>query len=222
MKKEEELKKLFLVGASTAAKDTFDVIDDINRRKREWEIIGLIDDNPGLLGSTWHNLKVKGGIEYLKRLKNTSDKYVISGIGKPQWRAMVINKILNRNYKFPNIIHPTAFTSRYLQIGKGNIISHGVTIGVDARIGDFNFFNKGCQVAHDVKIGNFCSIQPGALLVESVNVKSFAYVGAGAIIMNYVTLGKGCVIGAGAVVNQDIPPGVVAVGIPARVIKKVE
>jgi acetyltransferase-like isoleucine patch superfamily enzyme len=37
-----------------------------------------------------------------------------------------------------------------------------------------------------------------------------------------VTIGKGCTIGAGAVVSKDIPDYSVAVGVPAKVIKKVE
>ncbi|MCX5709107.1 MAG: acyltransferase, partial [Candidatus Omnitrophica bacterium] len=35
-----------------------------------------------------------------------------------------------------------------------------------------------------------------------------------------VTIGKGSVIGAGAVVSRDIPADSIAVGVPARVIKK--
>ena len=35
-----------------------------------------------------------------------------------------------------------------------------------------------------------------------------------------VTIGDGCVIGAHSVVNKDIPEGCIAVGSPARVIKK--
>ena len=37
-----------------------------------------------------------------------------------------------------------------------------------------------------------------------------------------VTIGEGSVIGAGSVVTRDIPAGVVAVGNPCRVLKKVE
>ena len=35
-----------------------------------------------------------------------------------------------------------------------------------------------------------------------------------------VTIGKGAVIGAGSVVTRDIPAGVVAAGVPCRVIRK--
>jgi acetyltransferase-like isoleucine patch superfamily enzyme len=44
------------------------------------------------------------------------------------------------------------------------------------------------------------------------------WLGAGVTVLGGVTLGDGCVIGAGAVVTKDIPPGAIAVGVPARVI----
>lgn len=36
-----------------------------------------------------------------------------------------------------------------------------------------------------------------------------------------VTIGGGCVIGAGSVVTRDIPPGVLAVGVPCRVVREI-
>lgn len=46
------------------------------------------------------------------------------------------------------------------------------------------------------------------------------WIGHGAIIMPNVTVGTGSVIGAGAVVTRDVPPYTVAVGVPARVVKR--
>lgn len=59
------------------------------------------------------------------------------------------------------------------------------------------------EFAKEVKIGNDC------------------WIGGCALILPGVTIGDGCTIGAGSVVTHDIPPFSVAVGSPARVIKKV-
>ncbi len=48
------------------------------------------------------------------------------------------------------------------------------------------------------------------------------WLGGGAIVLPGVTIGANTVVGAGAVVVRDLPPDVVAVGNPARVVKKVE
>jgi acetyltransferase-like isoleucine patch superfamily enzyme len=34
-----------------------------------------------------------------------------------------------------------------------------------------------------------------------------------------VTIGDGCVVAAGSVVTKDLPPGAVAAGVPARIVK---
>ena len=58
--------------------------------------------------------------------------------------------------------------------------------------------------------------------VKSVVIKKGAVVSVGCIIIAGVTIGENAMIGAGSVVTNDIPDNCVAVGNPARVIKKVE
>ena len=48
------------------------------------------------------------------------------------------------------------------------------------------------------------------------------WLGGGVIVLPGVTIGDNTVVGAGAIVTRDLPPNVVAVGNPARVIRAVE
>ena len=48
-----------------------------------------------------------------------------------------------------------------------------------------------------------------------------SYIGINAVIVGNVRIGKHCVIGANSVVTKDVPDYCVAVGSPARVIKKI-
>lgn len=54
-----------------------------------------------------------------------------------------------------------------------------------------------------------------------LKIGSNAWLGGGVIVNPGVTVGEGAVIGAGSVVTKNIPPGVVAAGNPARVIRKI-
>jgi acetyltransferase-like isoleucine patch superfamily enzyme len=59
-----------------------------------------------------------------------------------------------------------------------------------------------------------------AALSRPVRIGEDCWIGANTVILSGVSIGKGCVIGANSVVNRDIPPYSVAVGAPARVVKK--
>ena len=48
------------------------------------------------------------------------------------------------------------------------------------------------------------------------------WIGACAVIMPNITIGKGSIVGAGAVVTKNVPPYSVVVGVPAKVIRKID
>lgn len=56
--------------------------------------------------------------------------------------------------------------------------------------------------------------------MNSVSIGDGAYIGINAVIVGNVSIGKGAVIGANSVVTKDVPDYCVAVGIPAKIIKR--
>lgn len=57
---------------------------------------------------------------------------------------------------------------------------------------------------------------------EPIEIGDDCWLGANVTVLPGVKIGKGCTIGAGAVVSKDVPDFSVAVGVPARVVKKVD
>lgn len=56
---------------------------------------------------------------------------------------------------------------------------------------------------------------------EPITIGDNAWIGAGSLILPGVSIGENSVIGAGSVVTRDIPPNVVAVGSPCRVLREI-
>jgi acetyltransferase-like isoleucine patch superfamily enzyme len=91
-----------------------------------------------------------------------------------------------------------------IEIGEGVRIASNVAVNsVDHRFDDPDEFIY--------KQGFVCS---------KIVIEDDVWIGANACIHKGVTIGKGSVIGGGSVVTKDIPPYSVAVGVPAKVIKK--
>jgi carbonic anhydrase/acetyltransferase-like protein (isoleucine patch superfamily) len=57
-------------------------------------------------------------------------------------------------------------------------------------------------------------------VIHGAEIEKGCLIGIGAIILNGVTVGTGSIIGAGSVVTKDIPAHSLAVGIPARVVRR--
>lgn len=103
------------------------------------------------------------------------------------------------------------------------------------------FINHNCTIldTSPIHIGNNCFIAPGVcisaathpidaeqrnkdiIVSKPVHIEDDVWIGANSTICAGVTIGKGSVIGAGSVVVKDIPAGVVAVGNPCRVMRKI-
>lgn len=56
---------------------------------------------------------------------------------------------------------------------------------------------------------------------KPITIGSDCWIGGNVVILPGVTIGDGCTIGAGSVVTKDVPAWSVAIGSPARVVKKV-
>ncbi|MEI6491234.1 MAG: acyltransferase [Verrucomicrobiota bacterium] len=96
------------------------------------------------------------------------------------------------------------------------IYGHG---GVD--IGEETLISMHCCILssnHDVPgCDRIIRQQPDILLPTKIGRD--VWLGAGVKVLGGVTIGDGCVVGAGAVVTKDLPPGTIAVGVPALAVR---
>lgn len=141
---------------------------------------------------------------------------------------------------------PTAILKN-VKVGKGTKIWHyvnayGCEIGENSKIGAY------VEIQDNVKIGNESSIQSHSFLCALVTIENNVFIGHGVKFINDVKpptpdktkwkptvvkngaavgsnvtlmpviVGENAMVGAGAVVTKDVPPNMVVVGNPARVV----
>lgn len=97
----------------------------------------------------------------------------------------------------------TCVDDTYIYVGDYTMFGPNVTVATAGHPILPELREKGYQYNAPVRIGKSC------------------WIGAGALILPGVTIGDNTVIGAGSVVTKDIPAGVVAVGNPCRVLRKI-
>jgi sugar O-acyltransferase (sialic acid O-acetyltransferase NeuD family) len=131
----------------------------------------------------------------------------------------VINEALDRKLHFESMVHPKAILGRNIKISDGTIICAGNILTTDIQIGKYVLLNLACTVGHDCVIEDDVVISPGCNISGGVRIGQGAYIGTGAKILEGLKIGQHAIVGAGAVVTKDIPDGVVAVGVPAKVVK---
>ncbi|KAH0432034.1 galactoside O-acetyltransferase [Colletotrichum kahawae] len=89
-------------------------------------------------------------------------------------------------------------------------------------IGDRVMFATGVSLITATHETSLQSRRDNIEYAEPITIEDDCWLGANVTVLPGVTIGKGCTIGAGAVVNKDVPPYSIAVGVPAKVVGKVD
>ncbi len=115
-------------------------------------------------------------------------------------------------------------------VGRGSLVENDTTIGAmtriqaDAYITAYSTLEEGVFIAPCVVTTNdnfMGRTEKRKKLLRGPTIRKGARVGGGAVLCPGVEVGEEAFVGAGAVVVRDVPPGVVVVGNPARVLRAV-
>lgn len=115
------------------------------------------------------------------------------------------------------------FGGRHVHLGSWVYANYNLTLVDDTHIyvGDHTMFGPNVTVATAGHPIDPQLRRRGLQYNIPVRIGSNCWLGAGVIVLPGVTIGDNTVIGAGSVVTKDIPSGVVAVGNPCRVLRKI-
>jgi maltose O-acetyltransferase len=125
-----------------------------------------------------------------------------------------------------------------LRVGRGLFIHNPANV----RLGSSVFMAYGCClfanaeicIEDEVLLGPYCvmasgnhtrlngSFRYGKAMAAPIRVGRGCWIGAHVTITGGVTIGPGSLVAAGAVVSRDVPAGVMAAGVPARVVKNLD
>lgn len=121
-----------------------------------------------------------------------------------------------KGYKIMSFIHSTAIILTN-DIGEGNIILEGVTIGMKCSIGCGNVFWGNAHIAHHTIVGNFNFFTISVAIAGNIIIKNNCFFGNNCTIKNGVEIDSYTLVGAGAYISHNTVK--YGVYVPQRTVK---
>lgn len=209
--------KIVIVGTGENGFQAFHIL----RHRSEFEVVGFLDDDPQKHRTTVLGRPVFGDFGAVPDLMRTrAVEGGIVAVGDNHVRGRLVPKIRAAGLQLVSAIHPDIFIDSPAHIGDGVIIEMGVAIHPGATIGEGVFLGGGCIVSHHSTVGDYTLIAGGVVFGGHIQVGAYTLLGVGASIQPHVTIGSNVIVGVGAAVVSDLPDNVVAVGVPAKVIRQ--
>ncbi|WNM20247.1 acetyltransferase [Flavobacterium capsici] len=209
---------MLIIGAKGFAKEILEIVHHLN----QLDDLAFYDDvNFGMPEKLFGKFPILSSTDEATNYFKSIDNRFTIGIGNPFLRKKLYDKFTSLGGIYTSTISPTAIIGSYeVEIGIGsNILSAAV-------FSNSTILGKGCIVyynsiiTHDCVIGDFVEISPAVSILGRCQIGSFSKIGSNATILPDIKIGINVTIGAGSVVTKDIPDNCVVVGVPAKVIKK--
>ena len=174
--------------------------------------ISFIDDTPGLKSNNSAWKVIHGLSNYKYRM---GDKFLI-GIGDPKIRKIIYGILKEKDLDLATLIHPTAYISKFSNIGVGTIVAPFCTIGAESFLSPNSILNTYVAIGHHVTLGNSCVVSPKVLVAGRSNIGDFVYIGSSVVVTPNTIIGSGCKIAAGSVVYRSCKENLLITGNPSK------
>jgi sugar O-acyltransferase (sialic acid O-acetyltransferase NeuD family) len=183
-------------------------------------VVAFADADPARRGTRLLGLPVLDGeLEALRAFCEREGAQTVVAIGENATRRRVFEALRAGGVPLANVVHPSAVLAPEVTLGVGVVVMAGVIVNVSSVIGDNAILNTGVRLDHDNTLGAHAHVSPGVCTGGEVKIGEGSHLGVGVSVRNRVSIGAWSVIGVGAAVVSDLPDGVVAYGVPARVVR---
>lgn len=159
--------------------------------------------------------------------KDSRDKVpLICGVYKPGVKRTVIAFFRDEfgvvEERYTRLIHPSAELASSTRLGRGVYLGPKTIVAPYTTIGNFVSLNRAVTIGHHTTLADFVTINPAANVAGRCSIGEGVTLGMGCNVVDGVSIGARSVIGAGSVVTGNIPEGVLALGVPARIVRDVK
>jgi sugar O-acyltransferase (sialic acid O-acetyltransferase NeuD family) len=207
---------LIILGAGGLGQEMAWLVEEINEHKKEWNLLGYLDRNPGAREARPLGYPMLGSDTDAQRFKHA---YFVLGVGDPRLRRRIVETVGLQDVKWATLISPTARVHPSNLLGTGVVVGRYTDMTVDCRIGHFVLLNIHVVIGHAVHVDEYSVVDPNVTINGEARIGRECLIGANAFVRD-VAIGDGATVGAGSVVVKNVEPDCVVAGVPAQVIRR--
>lgn len=211
-----------MVGAGGLGREVAEAVRAVNALQPRWELVGFLDDAPGLAGTTVGGVRVLGPVEALGEHPDARVVLTVGSSARLRSRPRLAARLGLEAERYATVVHPAATIAASTVLGPGTVVLAGAVTTADVAIGAHVVLMPHVLLTHDDRVGDHATLAGGVKLAGAVRVEEGAYLGAGAMVREYLNVGSYAIVGMGAVVTTDVPAGEVWAGCPAVFRRKVD
>lgn len=214
-------KKIVLIGAGGFGKEVAVMIEEINMKKKRFELLGFLDDSPkfnkdsDINGYPWI-----GPTSWI--LDHKDDVVCTCTISDTATKARIQRELTQQGVRFQTIMAVSSGVARTSEIGPGSVLYWNVGVSVNCKVGAGVLLNDGVKLGHDVVIGDYASVFPGTGISGGTVVEEGASIGGHAFIVPCRKIGAYAHVAAGSIVFSNVRAGTTVLGNPAKRMKELE
>jgi Predicted nucleoside-diphosphate sugar epimerases len=143
------MKKAIIIGAGTYGQVYAEYL------KKEYDIIGYIDDAENLNGQIINGIKILGNRDYLYECVDKIVSIFVP-IGNNTLRVDFLKELNKKGFETPSFIHSNTIIHESVIIGKAVYILPGTNIMPCTEIKDFTMISMSVSIAHHNRIEEGC------------------------------------------------------------------
>ncbi len=186
------------------------------------KVVAQIARSTGFSDIVWIDDAAEKALTFERFLQRFPQTPVALGIGTNAAREAVFAKMEAAGLTPVTLVDPSAAVAGDAVLGAGCVVMPKAVINTEARIGRGTIVNTGAVVEHECRLDDFVHVSPAAALAGAVEVGRRTHIGIGSSVIQCLHIGADCVVAAGAAVTSDLPDGVLAAGVPARIKKELQ
>jgi len=206
---------LFIYGAGATGREIADIVSRCQKNHQTWSAVHFVDDCT--------NEKSIYGLNVVRfdAMLNIGRPYqCIIAQGEPNDRQHLHQKLVTHGVALATVIDPQTTISNAAHIEAGCIIGPGSFVSCNTRIATNTLVEINCIIGHDIEIGPHSVISSCTVIGGRSTIGQASFIGMNASVRDRVRIGSRSIIGMASAVFSDIPDDVIALGNPARVLRK--